>query len=110
VCVPRYDPAGITALRAMACGVPVIASTVDALADVVIDGLTGVKVPPCDSAALGQALRDLLADPVRREICRITSVDRVRTRFSWDRVAAEVVDAYSKALRRSRDKAASTRA
>jgi glycosyltransferase involved in cell wall biosynthesis len=110
VCVPRYDPAGITALRAMACGAPVIASTVDALADVVIDGLTGVKVPPCDSAALGQALRDLLADPVRREICKITSVDRVRTRYSWDRVAAEVVDAYSKALRQSRDKTVSTRA
>jgi D-inositol-3-phosphate glycosyltransferase len=43
---------------------------------------------------LGQALRDLLADPLRREVCAITSVDRVRTRYSWDRVAAEVVRAY----------------
>ncbi|MFC0071954.1 glycosyltransferase, partial [Umezawaea endophytica] len=93
VCVPWREPSGIRALQAMACGVPVIASTVGALTDIVINDLTGVLVPPRDPAALGQALHDLLADPLRREVCAITGADRARNRFSWERVAAEVVRA-----------------
>jgi len=97
--VPWHEPAGVSALQAMACGVPLIASTADALIDIVIDELTGVLVPPGDATALGQALRDLLADPTRREICATTSVDRAQTRYSWDRVTTELVAAYLKTCR-----------
>ncbi|MCS7477900.1 glycosyltransferase [Umezawaea endophytica] len=103
VCVPSREPSGIGALQAMACGVPVIATAAGALADIVLDDLTGVLVPPRDPATLGQALRDLIGDPVRRDICAITSVDRARARYSWDRVVTEVVDAYRKASGTPRD-------
>ncbi|HEX6340270.1 glycosyltransferase [Umezawaea sp.] len=97
--VPSHDPSGTGAAQAMACGVPVVTTAVGALADLGLDDLTGLLVQPDDPAALGQALRELLADPFRRQICAITSADRARTRYSWDRVAAEVETAYRKVAR-----------
>jgi glycosyltransferase involved in cell wall biosynthesis len=99
VCVPWYDTSGITSLRAMACGVPVVASKVGALTDVVADGVTGVLVPPGDPVALGRALRDLLANRPRCRYYAIAGADRVRSRYSWDLVAAETVREYRKTAR-----------
>jgi len=97
VCVPWYETSGITSLRAMACGIPVVAAKVGALADVVVDGLTGVLVPPHDPVALGRALRDLLANRLRCQFYSIAGADRVRARYSWDRVAEATVRAYRQA-------------
>jgi glycosyltransferase involved in cell wall biosynthesis len=99
VCVPWYETSGITSLRAMACGVPVVASNVGALTDVVDDGVTGVLVPPHDPVALGRALRGLLANRPRRRHFAVAGADRVRSRYSWDLVAAETVREYRKATR-----------
>ncbi|MCS7477581.1 glycosyltransferase [Umezawaea endophytica] len=98
VCVPWYEQSGITSLRAMSCGIPVVAARVGALADVVVDGLTGVLVPPHDPVALGRALRDLLANRLRCQFYSIAGADRVRARYSWDHVAAETVRAYRQAV------------
>ena len=92
--VPRHEPSGIAVLQAMACGVPVIASAVGALTDIVVDGPTGGLVPPRAPVALGRALRRLLDDPIRREHCAAAGVDRVRSLHSLDRIAAGVVNAY----------------
>ena len=63
VCVPWYEPFGIVPLEAMACARPVVASAVGGLVDTVVDGVTGVHVPPRDVGRLAEALRDLLGDP-----------------------------------------------
>jgi glycosyltransferase involved in cell wall biosynthesis len=108
--VPREEPSGVRAVQAMACGAPVVASSVGALTDIVLDDLTGVLVPPRDPVALGRAVRELLASPVRREVFSITGGERARSRYSWERVAEEVVGAYAKTspdtTRRSRGGAA----
>ena len=51
----------------MATGRPLIASRMGGLTDLVIDGETGLLVPPGDHSALGQAMAALLADPELRE-------------------------------------------
>src|SRR5205823_1385126 len=66
VCVPWYEPFGLVALEAMACGVPVVAAAVGGLVDTVIEGVTGLHVPPRNPAAIASALRALLAQPARR--------------------------------------------
>jgi glycosyltransferase involved in cell wall biosynthesis len=55
-----------TILEAMACGRPVIASAVGGVPEQVVDGETGLLVPPRDATALGEALITLLRDPDRR--------------------------------------------
>jgi glycosyltransferase involved in cell wall biosynthesis len=109
VCAAGQEPSGISSLRAMACGVPVIASATGALTDIVIDGVTGVLVPPRNPMALGRELRGLLADPVRRQACAFAGIDRARTRYGWNRVAADLVGAYRRTIRRRRAEAAAER-
>lgn len=53
-------------LESMACGRPLVASDVAAIASAVEHGRNGVLVPPADAAALAGAIRDLAADPARR--------------------------------------------
>lgn len=54
---------GIAALEAMATGRPVIASRIGGLPDIVVDGETGLLVPPGDTDGLRQAMEGLLSDP-----------------------------------------------
>ena len=64
-----YEPFGLVALEALACGTPVVASKVDGLPEIVEDGKSGLLVPPNDPKALADALITLLTnEPLRREL------------------------------------------
>ena len=93
-CTPWYEPFGLTPLEAMACGVPVVAYAVGGLAESVIDGVTGTLVPPRDLRALAGTLYRVLGDEVRRMSYASAAVDRVRSRYTWDRTAAEIERVY----------------
>ena len=94
VCVPWYEPFGLVALEAMACGVPVVASAVGGLTDTVVCGVTGVHVPPREPAATATALNALLADPARRAAYGRAGAARAARDYSWDRVAAATLETY----------------
>jgi D-inositol-3-phosphate glycosyltransferase len=102
VCVPWYEPFGIVPLEAMACGVPVVASTVGGMIDTVVDGETGVHVPPRQPEHLADALASLLSDPPRRAALGANGVRRARERYTWSRVAASTADVYARLTERSR--------
>jgi type III pantothenate kinase len=98
VTVPWYEPFGIVPLEAMACGVPVIASAVGGMIDSVVDGQTGVHVPPRDPERLAEAALDLLAD---RERCRTygqAGAKRAQRLYDWRRVGGQALETYEAVL------------
>jgi alpha-maltose-1-phosphate synthase len=94
-CPSVYEPLGIVNLEAMACGTAVVASRVGGIPEVVEGGVTGLLVPPDDTAALADALNALLRDPVRAEAMGRAGRERAVKSFSWDTVAAQTASLYA---------------
>jgi len=78
------EPFGITAVESMASGLPVIASRIGGLQESVVDGETGLLVPPEDPKALAAALRKLLDDPELRQRMGKAGRKRAEEVFDWD--------------------------
>ena len=94
VAVPWREPAASAVLEAMACGTPVIGSTVGSIRHAVVPGVSGCLVPPRDAAALAAQLLALQARPPLVRALGRGAAQRVRTLFTWDRVAAELAALY----------------
>jgi glycosyltransferase involved in cell wall biosynthesis len=92
------DPFGTVALQAMACGTPVAASAAGVVGDAVIDGTTGILVAPGQPSVLARRIRRLLASPLQLDAFSVAAVDRARSRYSWDRIGRETVQAYERCL------------
>ncbi|MFS2076587.1 glycosyltransferase, partial [Curtobacterium sp. CT11-133] len=98
VCAPWYEPFGIVPLEAMACGRPVVASSVGGLIDTVVEDATGLHVPPRDEHAVAQAVGALLDDPDRREAYGRAGRERADARYTWQKVAADSERVYERLL------------
>lgn len=73
---------GVAVLQASACGIPVIAARAGGLVDVVVDGETGLLVPPGDPGALADALGRLAGDRVERTRMGEHALDKVHEEFA----------------------------
>jgi len=91
-----YEGFGLPAGEAMACGVPVIATTGGALPEVVGDA--GILVPPRDTPALAAAIEDLLDHPAKAAALGQRGYQRVQTHFTWQRAAEKTVAAYREVI------------
>jgi glycosyltransferase involved in cell wall biosynthesis len=65
VLASREEPFGRVLVEAMAAGLPVVAARVGGVPEIVLEGTTGLLVPPGDPAPLAAAIRQILADPAR---------------------------------------------
>jgi glycosyltransferase involved in cell wall biosynthesis len=99
-CAPDYAPTGVVPLEAMACGVPVVGYDHGCITDVVVDRVTGRLVPVGDVRTLGLTLSGVLADERGRFAYHHASVDRVRSRYTWDRTAVALDRLYHQVLGR----------
>jgi D-inositol-3-phosphate glycosyltransferase len=104
VCVvpSHYEPFGLVAIEAMACGTPVVASAVGGLKFTVIPEETGLLVPAQDVDGFATAIGRILSD----DIAWVQSIGdrasaRVREHFSWSGVAAQLSDLYRRILAQS---------
>jgi glycosyltransferase involved in cell wall biosynthesis len=90
----RAEGLGITTLEAMASGLAVVGSRVGGIPETMVDGVTGVLVPPGDVGALAAAVGRLLDDePMRRRMGEAGRV-MVKEKFAWPVLAEQVIEVY----------------
>ena len=93
----RYEPFGMTAVEAMACGTPAVVTTEGGLWEHVTWGLDALYANPFDPDAFGHAIYDVLAYPrVSRQLTKFGS-QTARARFTWTGIAQQLLNALQTA-------------
>jgi glycosyltransferase involved in cell wall biosynthesis len=92
---------GVVLLEALSYRVPVIGSAIGGITDIIVDGDTGLLVPPEDPAAIAKALERMATDPAFAARLAGSGSRRVQERFGWDAIIAAWQECYAAALRKN---------
>lgn len=96
----RLETWGDVLLEAMAYYLPCIGVHSDAMGEIILDGETGLLVPPQDSEALAEALIRLLSDPLERTRMGQAGRRRVESSYTWDSVVARMSQVLNHSLKK----------
>ena len=99
LCPSRYESFGLIAIEAMRYGKAVIASNRGGLAEVVIDGRTGLCVDPDSQHSLADAIVRLCKDAALRTQLGMAALDSVHKQFASARMAQHIADYYANIIR-----------
>lgn len=94
----RFEGLPMTLLEAMAMEVPVVASRLDGIAEVVTDHRDGLLMEPGDAGAFANAITSLLNDPEMRRSMGIAARRKIEEGFSAQRMVAEIEAVYDRFL------------
>ncbi len=102
VCCSEFEGGPLSVMEYMEAGLPVVASDVGGLPELVVDGESGILVPPRDPAALAAALGELIGDPAARRRMGERGRELRRERWSLDAWAERIEALYLELLSRPR--------
>ncbi|MEO0023359.1 MAG: glycosyltransferase, partial [candidate division WOR-3 bacterium] len=85
---------GVVLIEAMTCKKPVIASAVGGITDLVIDGKTGLTVPPADPEALARAIARLLENPGLARNLAEGGYEHIQRNYSWHAIIDRLINLY----------------
>jgi len=94
----RWEGAPYVVLDAFAAGVPVVATRVGGLPDIIHDGVNGVLVPPDDARALSDAITTLLQNPEKRRALALAAQETL-SRYTLDNMVDKIEEVYRAASR-----------
>ncbi len=94
----RREEWGVAAAEASASGLPVVATDVGGIPEIVVDGETGLLVPPEDPASLAKALERLIGDPGLRSRLGAAGRLRIEELYRWDRCVDRMEQVYRRAV------------
>jgi N-acetyl-alpha-D-glucosaminyl L-malate synthase BshA len=94
----EHESFGLAALEAMSCGVPVVASNIGGLHEVIEDGETGFLFDPHDVEGMSGVVIDLFNDEERRRAMGLKGRERAKKDFGKDKVVGEYVSLYESLL------------
>jgi len=92
------EPFGISLIEAMAAGKPVVATRQGGPVEIVVEGKTGLLVPPRNAEALADGIATLLADPGRRQRMGLAARARAQQLYSVERYVAHMEKVYNSLL------------
>lgn len=93
-----YEGLPCAAVEAMVCGIPVVATAVNSVPEIVISGQTGVLARPGDPASLAEALRYLLDHPAQAARMARRARSHVSTRFRSEVLGRDLTEVYEEVV------------
>jgi glycosyltransferase involved in cell wall biosynthesis len=96
--ISRLEAFGIALIEAMACGKPVVASSIPGPGEIVEDGVTGYLVPPKDASGLAKAISLIIQNEDMAKRMGKEGRRRVEDNYTWERVTSRYDRLYNELL------------
>jgi glycosyltransferase involved in cell wall biosynthesis len=92
------DPSPLTTYEAAASGLPIVSTRSGGIPEIVDHGRSGLLVERSDPQGLANAILQLLSNPDQRDAMARAAFERASTMFSWDHIAAHLIEEYERLL------------
>ena len=100
----HHEVFGKSIVEAMACGIPVVATSVDGIPEIIDNGVTGYLTPPKDPQGMAAKIEDLFNNSDLYERISMNAIRHARKRYNLDRQVNDFISWYCEILDRDKNK------